>query len=1097
MTLKMQSLSGPSLVFAVTVLAITAANAAVPLPNTHATHPPPAVSNYQKLPLSFEANQGQTDPSVRYISRGEGFSLFLTDSAAVLALGEPSVCASKAALTDCATQGALPSSIVRMTLAGASKTTAVRVSGEDKLPGKVNYFLGNDPTRWHTDLPTYAKVRYAQVYPGVDLVYYGNQRQLEYDFVVATGANPTAIRLNLTGEKHLRIAANGDLLLEGARGSATLLKPVVYQEHAGQRQPIPGSFRLLAKNTVSFAIGSYDHNRPLIIDPVLVYSSYLGGSGANGNGDQGNGIAVDSAGNAYVVGTTYSTNFPLSTEPFQSQNNAALAGHGSTVFVTKFDATGTALLYSSYLGGSGSTRGDFGYGIALDSKNNVYVTGATYSTDFPVTCGAFQTTNSSTTSGAPTVFVAKLSPLNNALAYSTYLGGSGNHATTAQGDVAQAIAVDKAGNAYVTGYTWSTDFPVTALAFQATTPGGGLTSNAFVTKVSPTGTALVFSTFLGGSGSNGVGDYANGIAINAAGDAFVTGSTASSNFPVTAGSFQMALNGSSNAFVTELKADGTDEVYSTYLGGTGGDSAQAIAIDGQGFAYVAGNTTSSDFPLTAGVLEGANSGIGTYLGANWSGAFVSKLKTDGTALEYSTYLEGLNTTVTGLAVDSSGSAYVVGNAGASGAGFFSGFQQTPDALPSPAYLYDSAFLVKLNPSAAVLNYATLLGGSSHDGATALALDTAGNAYLTGGASSTDFPTTSGAFQTKNKSAVAGTGNAFVSKFELALEANQTAYPAPSTIPTTMTDSGAQLSVTCYPGDATADSWTISVSVSLSAATYGPPMTGTVGFSDGGGNCTNFNPCTVPVSPDPGPSNYFFTDGQGSDAPWTPFQVGWFAYYSGDSVYGPSSDSGSASSQGCPPPTSSVSGSRGHAPHIQLHFSNPQGKDPSGPGLSSISAKLRASAPKFTPEPAVSQRDDLRSHSEANTGTQATTSCIAPKPSLTVTLQPAYPWRLYGAANPPMTYSVGGLIGSDTVVVAPQTVATPASPVGSYPVSATVSGPNADKYTITVRDATLSVYKAPLYIAARNEAVTYGQTPAPPTAYTLTGFVNGDTSSVVS
>jgi len=1069
-----------------------------------------ASAPYGKLPISFEANQGQADPSVQFVSHGQGYSFLLRAGEALLAIqslkpGYKSVPA-KAGMSGQPPTQAQETSLVRLSLVDANPNA--RAVAEDQQITRTNYFLGNDPTRWRTNLPNYGRVRYHSVYDGIDLVYYGNQHQIEHDFVVGPKADPAKILLSLNGGESPRIdAATGDLILTAGSGATRselrLLKPVAYQESGRERRPISSCYKLLAHNRIGFSIGRYNHTQPLIIDPVLVYSTYFGGSGFNGNGDQGNGIAVDSSGNAYVVGTTYSSNFPLTTEPFQAQNAVARAGHGSTVFVAKFNAAGTALLYSSYLGGSGSgSGGDFGYGIALDPQNNVYVTGTTYSTDFPVTCGAFQTANESTTSGAPTAFVTKLNPSTNALTYSTYLGGTGNHATPGQGDVAEAIAVDAKGNAYLTGYTWSSDFPVTDAAFQTKSLGGGLTSNAFVTKLNPGGTALVFSTFLGGGGSHGAGDYGNAVAINAAEDTFVTGSTASPNFPVTTGAFQMALNGSSNAFVTELNSDGTDEVYSTYLGGTGGDSARAIAVDGQGFAYVAGNTSSSDFPLTAGVLEDAGSGISKYLGANWSGAFVTKLKTDGTALEYSTYLEGLNTTVTGLAVDSHGSAYVTGTAAASGAGRFAGFQVTPDALQLPAYQDGSAFLVKLNPSATVLNYATLLGGSSPDGATAIALDTAGNAYLTGSASSTDFPTTGGAFQVTKNSAAAGVGNAFVSKFVLALEANRTVYPAfPSTIQTALSDSGAQLSVTCYPNDISSDSWSFSVNVSLSVASYGPPMTGTLIFYDDGGNYSEFSPDMVPLPLDAGPSKYALTDGLDYDAPTGPFYLDWFVYYLGDPVYAASSDSGSASSPGCPPPSSLVNGSasRDHAPRVQLHLSTPQGKGSSRSGLPSISVKLSVAGPKFVPllsTRQISAKENTRSSGVSPaTRNEATPACLAPKPLLAVNLENN--WRLYGAPNPKFAYTVSGLLNGDEVTITPQSAATPASFAGSYPVTAVVSGTAAANYTVTESAATLTVTKAPLYISAKNVAVTYGQTPALPFVYKFAGFVNGDTASLVS
>ena len=950
-----------------------------------------AVANYGKLPLSFEPNQGQTDPSVKFVSRGSGYALFLTNDGAVLALGHSrrkaadcnsSLLQIEPQPASCEAASSGGQDVVRMTLAGAaSPGRLMQASGEEQLPGKVNYFLGNDPMRWHTDLPTYARVRYSSVYPGVDLVYYGNQRQLEYDFVVAPGAESSNIRLQFAGANsfQLHIAADGDLVLRGANGEAVFHKPVAYQEKDGRRQLIPASFHLAAATTIGFSLGAYDHNRPLIIDPVLTYSTYLGGSGTNGNGDQGNGITVDSASDAYVVGTTYSTNFPVTPVAFQSTNSAALVENGSTVFITELNPAGTALVYSTYLGGTGTSgSGDFGYGIALDSANNVYVTGATYSTDFPVTCGAFLTTNPSTTSGAPTAFVAELSPTANALVYSTYLGGSGNGSSPAEGDVAQAIAVDGAGDAFVTGYTYSTNFPVTDKAFQAEYAGTATTSNAFVTKLNPGGTALLYSTYLGGSG----GDYGNSLAIDASGDAFVAGGTASSNFPTTKGAFQGALLGPWNGFVTELNPAGADEVYSTYLGGSGqplngiltspnqptGDSATAIAVDSSGFAYVAGNTSSSDFPVTPDALEGA----GDFDAAT---GFVTKLSLNGSSLVYSTYLEGAGTSVSGLAVDSSGTAYVTGNVPSASEGLSAGFQATADALPSSSSGGTAAFLVKLSPSATVLNYATLIGGASNDAAIALALDAAGNAYLTGVANSTNFPTTSGIIQPAK--GAAGVSNAFVSKFALAKETNQTTYPPnPSNVATTITSSG-QITLFCDPNMPPNDGFTLTVNVNLNTDPSGPPPTGIISFTD---DFNYYFGVSYGVSASWGGGGAYFTfmDGENYDGPDFAFSAGWQVSYSGDAYYGPSSSSGSVSSPGCPSSSSSSAGSTpAEDPRRIVIDLRPKRAGSTQPALRSTPAPLSVAGPKFTPRSATAREAGQRSQAASSVRNEAIPSCPAP------------------------------------------------------------------------------------------------------------------------
>jgi len=389
-------------------LSISLAVTVIPgLSQTPATPPSSVIpASYGRLPLSFEPNRGQIDPSVQFLSHGQGYTLFLRQSEAVFALG-----GAKGGRADMSHGAALKgvglglhsggaqetrslsaearsteernTDVVRMKLIGANPQPAV--APEDRQISRSNYFLGNDPTRWRTDVPNYSRVRYSGIYPGIDLVYYGNQRQLEHDFAVAPNAGPTKIVLGMPGAKGVQIdAETGDLIVTVGHSSMRLLKPVTYQETNGSRDLIPSKYKLLAGNKVGFTIGSYNHSRPLIIDPVLVYSTYLGGSGINGQGypgagDQGNGIAVDSSGSAYVVGTAYSTDFPVTGSDFQSHNSSALAGHGATVFVAKLNSTGTALLYSTYLRGTG---GDSGYGIALDAADNAYITGATNSTDF-------------------------------------------------------------------------------------------------------------------------------------------------------------------------------------------------------------------------------------------------------------------------------------------------------------------------------------------------------------------------------------------------------------------------------------------------------------------------------------------------------------------------------------------------------------------------------------------------------------------------------------------------------------------------------------------------------------------------------------------
>src|SRR6266550_127337 len=555
------------------------------------------VETYGKLPLSFEANLGQTSSQVKFLSRAQGYTLFLTRHAeAVLVLGKsapkrtPAQPADKLAAFVEPQREAVPPAVLRMKLVGAKPTP--QVEGVDEFPGKANYIIGNDPKKWGTNVPTYAKVRYHEVYPGVDLVYYGKQRQLEHDFIVAPGADPSSITLGFAGAEKMSLdPRRGALVLSVKGGEVRFEKPRIYQELGGTWREISGGYVLKNANGVGFAVAAYDANKPLVIDPTLFYSTYLGGSGE----DLGLGIAADGAGNAYVTGETGSTDFPgASSSMIQSSN-----GGGFDAFVAKINAGGTALVYSTYLGGSSD---DLGFGIAVDAAGNAYVTGETGSTDFH---GASSSMIQSSNGGGFDAFVAKFNAGGTALVYSTYLGGSGD-------DAGQGIAVDAAGHAYVTGYTFSTNFPTTLLAFQSANAGS---TDAFVTKLNPAGSVpLVYSTYLGGSGD----DFGQGIAVDAAGNAYVTGYTGSTNFPTTAGAFQIANAGSNDAFVTTLNPAGSAPlVFSTYLGGSSDDFGFGIAVDAAGNAYVTGQTLSTIFPTTPGAFQRANAGS--------SDAFVTKI----------------------------------------------------------------------------------------------------------------------------------------------------------------------------------------------------------------------------------------------------------------------------------------------------------------------------------------------------------------------------------------------------------------------------------------------------------------------------------------
>jgi len=609
-----------------------------------------------------------------------------------------------------------------------------RVVGLGELPGRSNYFLGNDPTKWRTNVPTCARVSYQSVFPGIDLVYYGNQSgQLEYDFVVEPGANPSSILLaidaaggGVSNENDAdtvkpTIDSSGDLVVyQDGPDAVRFRKPVVYQVQRPvangkwsvpeeSRRFVDGHFVLLANDRIGFAVPAYDRTRPLVIDPVLVYSTYLGSNGT------AVGIAVDSSGSAYVTGATSSAEFPT-VNPIQG----SLEG-SSNAIVAKFNPEGSALVYSTYLGGNGS---DGVKGIAIDGSGDAIVAGATNSFDFP-TVNPFQATKK-TSIYDPTAFVAKLNASGSALVYSTYLGGSAL-------DVANAIAADASGNAYVTGVTESYDFPTQ----NPLGPNQGGGNRAFITKLNPTGSALVYSTQFGGSN----GYIGTGIAVDSSGNLYVTGIAASPGLPiVNAIQPNLGAPDAQNAFLAKVNPEGSALVYSTYLGGSGSDQPNGVAVDSSGNVYLTGITWSPDFPMVNPVDS-------SYEGNGISPtAFVAKLNAAGSTLVYSTYLGG-NGGDWGMSIvaDSSGNAYVTGGTASAN---FPIVNPIDGALAGPG----SGFVTELNPSGSAFVYSSPLGDA---GGTSIVQDSSGNVYVTGGAGS--------GFPTANPMQASSPGGPFVAK----------------------------------------------------------------------------------------------------------------------------------------------------------------------------------------------------------------------------------------------------------------------------------------------------------------------------------------------
>jgi hypothetical protein len=723
-----------------------------------------AVQAYGKLPLGFEANQGQTDRRVRFLSHGSGYSLFLTPEEAVLTLqtGRTLKPGPKAQGSQPFLGGKklAPPAILRMQLAG--NNVKAGMVGLDELPGTSNYLIGKDPANWRTGVPNYRKVAEDGVYSGINLIYYGTQRQLEYDFVVEPGADPRAIRLAFQGADRLRIDSQGNLLVTVKGGEVSFLRPIAYQTALyGAKEPVAAQYSIKGRRNVEFKVGKHDPTRSLIIDPTLAYSTYLGGSSIDG----ANAIAVAPDGTAFIAGGTFSSNFPTS-HPLQP-NAGGPADFPQDAFVAKISADGSQLLYSTYLGGSST---DTAYGVAVDSLGQAYVVGTTDSPDFPVggnginsLCGGDGKCGATWNEQGFIVyngFISKLNVAGSALIYSSFVGYYENVSCL-------AVTVDNAENAYITGEvgpniqetvplvppeTPPPLFPIVG-GFETThsnsgLPFGGTDTNAFVMKLDSAGSDILYSSYLGGSGE----DVGYAIAVDTFANAYLTGVTYSTDFPVTASALGPTYVGAGDAFLTKVNTDTTGAAslaYSSFLGGTGLDQGNGIAVDTSGNVYVAGLLTSKASTLDVSVPASAfqtdcNPGSTTCLG----NAFVAKFTLGATpALDYFTYLGGaVATSAAGVAVDSADDVYLAGSTSGD-------LPTTPDAFQGTYGGGNAdAFVTELNPAASALVYSTYLGGSNTDAATGIALNLAnsssclvlsGNticpAYVAGQTCSFDFP----------------------------------------------------------------------------------------------------------------------------------------------------------------------------------------------------------------------------------------------------------------------------------------------------------------------------------------------------------------------
>ncbi len=677
---------------------------------------------FGRLPLYFIRNQGQVDPRASFYAKTGRYTLWLGADGLVFDRIRAAAAEGEKPVSPGGQRPEIPGrfrrDVSRLEFVGANLDP--QISGEREQPCRVNYFIGNDSSKWKTAIATFAEVRYRNLYKSIDLRVYGAESRIEYDWEVLPGGDPRAIRFHYAGVKRTRITPAGDLLVETATGKLTHKRPAAYQEIEGRRVAVAAGFKKLGKNEYGFETGGYDRSRALTIDP-LVYASFLGGSDESEK-EYGWAVALDGSGNAYVTGTTQASDFPVSAGAYDSTLNGS-----SDVFITKVNAAGTAIVFSTFLGGTGE---DIGLSIALNTSNMVYVSGQTGSSSFPTTAGAYD----ASFNGSMDAFVAKLTADGSGLAYATYLGGSAR-------DEAWAIA-HNGSNLFVTGKTFSSDFPATAGAYDTSFNDGE--QDVFVAKFNVGESALDYSTFIGGSSW----DWANGIAVDGSGNAYVAGATWSDDYPVTAGAFD-ATRSHSDGIVTKINASGSALVWSTYLGGSGYGGAFGIRVDGSNCATVCGYEDGSDFPVTAGAFDESHNG--------GYDAYVCKFNAAGTALLYSTYLGGNGDDKVGqnLALGGDGSAYIVGSTASAD------FPATSGAHDSSYNGNQDAFVARLTADGSGLAYATFLGGT-------LAMDT-GRAIAVSGddfclvgetEDAADFPVTSASFDTVYD----GLGETFVAKF---------------------------------------------------------------------------------------------------------------------------------------------------------------------------------------------------------------------------------------------------------------------------------------------------------------------------------------------
>ncbi|HUF05570.1 MAG TPA: SBBP repeat-containing protein [Aridibacter sp.] len=663
----------------------------------------------------FEENRGQDHEEVRFRARARGYDLFLTPSEAVYSFSAPSVPPEESGAEGRPAGGT--SSTIRMSLAGNASRQVLQGSGQ--LPGEVNYFLGSDRNKWRSGVPTFSEVRAADVYPGIDLIWKGSrERSVRYDFVVSPGVSPERISWEIEHAEDVQIDADGSLLFRTPAGTLRHKKPSSYQEIDGALVPVESDFVLDVsgeKANVSFKLGPYDRSRELVIDPtidlgILGSSSYIGGSGR----DEAHAIYVDEDGNIYVAGNSISSDFPTTPGSFDPTWNQA-----RNIFISKFRPDGRTLIFSTFLGGAGGS--EFG-DMRIDDTGNIFVAGFVFADSFPTTKGAFDESYN----GDQDAVVAKLDPTGSSLVYSTYFGGAGS-------DVALGIDFDSSGGVYfagVTGEVGSATFPVTDGAFDTTING---LNDGFLAKLSADGSTLEYCTFLGSS----MFDNALDVAVDDQGRAVVVGKTGAGDFPVTKGSFDTTFDVADDAFVTKFVADGSGLVFSTFVGGSGGDTADSVVVDGDGNIFVTGHTSSSAptaFPTTPLAFDTTHNGI--------NDAFVFKMTPDGTDLIYSTLLGGsLNDWGFDIAIDQEGNAYITGKT----SGGSPVFPTTAGAFDETHNGFEDGYAAKISADGSSLLYSTFFGAGNDETSNGVAVDKFGNMYIAGMTRVDGIPTTPKSF----------------------------------------------------------------------------------------------------------------------------------------------------------------------------------------------------------------------------------------------------------------------------------------------------------------------------------------------------------------